>query len=443
MDQSPHTSSVAHRTRGQLLALSASDSQSSSSSSSHSSTVSQPGAVAASVPVAAPHSASSSSSSIPPLIMSAPAAASAVDMQALLNHLIQAQQQLAAIQGQQLAQSKISAEQTLARAAAGQPPLFAGKSNDMEADSWSIAMESWFETAKLTEESEKILIAASAMRDTAQVWWQTMKDSGAAAAITTWASFKAVVGKKFLPQDLDRHLLGKLKALIRGNNTDVCLYTNRFYAISQRLDRKEIDCLMDYETGLPDYRTASARKRYTTLKDASEAAVASYNAAKAAGVHHRGGAGLNNMDSNEWSGPAADDHSQSSSSSAAPYSAEGNAASMNNMNVNAYEPQRVSSLQEQVAQLTAMMVQMRNNSGGNNYRRGSSNNNYRGRVNGRDFNRQGRNYSRSPVRRSPWKGIGVTEEQWHSRGKNGQCYKCGSADHRIGECALNKQKPTN
>ena len=395
--------------------------------------MSQPGLSAADALAAAASSLSSSSSSSQP---------PATDLQALLAHLVQSQQQLAMYHQQQLEASKASSEQNLARVAAGAAPQFEGRSNDIEAHRWSIAMERWFETAKLIDEKEKVIIAASVMRESAQSWWQSKKDSKEADAIDTWEKFKAAALAQFLPLDVKRWALGELKSLISRSNSDVRAYTSKYYEINQLLkNRDELDRIMDYESGLPaDYRAASARKRHTTLKDASEQAVASYNAMKAAGSQHRGASGLHNIETGDWNGGAAIDtrsQSSSSSSSSSPYAtAEGytaqQAATLHNMNTAA--PQYVSSLHEQVAQLTAMVAQMQR--GGGN-RGGSSR--------GREFNRRGGGNGRAPYRsRSPsWERFGVSKDEYYARMKSRQCFKCGSADHQVGACSQMKQKSTN
>ena len=241
------------------------------------------------------------------------------------------QQQQVVLQQQQNQQQQQSSEKSLARAAAGAAPHFHGKANDIEVHRWCIALERWFETAKVDQDDEKLIIAASVLRDSAQSWWQSKKEANEANQIVTWSAFRDTIRKHYLPMDVDRWAYTELAILLNSANSNITEYTARYYELNQLLpNRGEMDRLMSYEQGLPaEYKTDCAKKRYTTLKAASEAAVATYNALRSSGNRGRAAAGVHQMEADSWNGAVMETHSSSSSSaSPSPYQAEGYGANL-------------------------------------------------------------------------------------------------------------------
>jgi len=128
------------------------------------------------------------------------------DMAKALQQLATFQQHQVRLQEEQNRQQQDSTSRTLARTSAGSPPIFAGRSNDIEVHRWIIAMDRWFETAKIEQDEEKITTAASVLRDAAQAWWAVETQTKRAASLNTWRLFTETIKKQFLPMDVDRSM---------------------------------------------------------------------------------------------------------------------------------------------------------------------------------------------------------------------------------------------
>ena len=285
------------------------------------------------------------------------------------------------------------------RAAAGPAPLFVGKTNDIEAQRWLIALERWFGSAHVqaSDDQSRIAIAAASMRDSAQAWWAAETTSGRAAVITTWPLFAKAVKEHFLPMDTERWAMQQRERLTSAAVKDVAAYTAKYAELDMLLPGEtELSRVMAYEHGLPErYRVKCAERRFATLVGATSAMLAAWNAHEnARGTH----ASLSNTEAAERSCET----SASSSSGGAP-------------SPGAADP--ISDLRAQVAQLTAMVTERFHAPG-------------RGRVGhagGRSRQREGQPRARS---RTP----GLSDDVVKARMKAGQCIKCGQAGHYKAEC---------
>lgn len=284
------------------------------------------------------------------------------------------------------------------RAAAGPAPLFVGRSNDIEAHRWLIALERWFGSAQIAagDDATRIAVAAASLRDSAQAWWAAEISSGRAAAIVTWALFAAAIRKQFLPMDTERWAMQQRERLAGVGTKDVAAYTAKYTELDMLLPGEtELSRVMSYERGLPEaYRVKCAERRFATLAEATTAMLAAWNAREnARGAH----ASLANTEAAE---PFRAD--AASSAAASPSS------------LAAADP--ISDLRTQVAQLTAMMAER------------FSGRSRGGRSGGRPQQREGQQRARS---RTP----GLSDELAKARIKAGQCIKCGQEGHFKADCS--------
>jgi hypothetical protein len=194
--------------------------------------------------------------------------------------------------------------------------------------------------------------------------------------------------------------------------------------------------MLDYVNGLPDdYRIRSAEKGHKTLIEEMDAATKAYNARSAIRTPMGSVTALNNAESSDY---AYETQSTTSSSSSASQASE-----LYAMDVQAAGaiPQRVSSLQEQVDQLSQMFIQQYQRNGGG----GSSNSSERGRS--KERREGGKNYNNANgarERSTSWDRLKISKELYFERRNGNKCYHCGSGEHRIGDCATapkyNKKK---
>ena len=342
--------------------------------------------------------------------------------------------QLSEFQQKQVVQQQSISEKELARTAAGTAPSFNGMANDIIVYRWCVAMERWFETAKVDKDEEKLSIAASSLKESAQTWWELEKNSTRGPSYTTWKIFSDVIKKQYLPMEPDRWVREQLEILQVGNNSNIIEYTTRFNELIQLLPgRNEIDKVMEYERGLPQqYRIESRKKNYKLLESAISAAVATYNAYRSTGNQGKLSSSIHQIEEQVAT------TSSSSSSSSSVSSAEGQIKD----NYTAYvgpPPQQISSTQEQLDRLTAIVTQQMNRGGFNRsfYNRGRGG--YSGRNRGGYSDRSpSRSRSRSPSLRS----LGISKELIEARRSAKQCFKCGQEGHLVGGCR-NEANTTN
>jgi hypothetical protein len=342
--------------------------------------------------------------------------------------------QLGEFQQKQTNQQQSISEKELARTAAGIPPYFRGIPNDMAVYRWCVAMDRWFETAKIESEVEKLSIAASGLKEAAQTWWELEKNSDRRGEYTTWKIFSEAIKKKYLPMEPDRWVREQLEILQAGNNVNIIDYTNRFNELIQLLPgRNELDKVMEYERGLPQqYRIESRKKNYKQLETAISAAVATYNAYRSINSAGRSSPSIHQMEEGERES-ASPTSSSSSLSSGMP---EGFIRQFSpTIIASGPPPQQVSSLEERVDKLTAMMTQQMNRGGfgGNNpsWNGGEWNNN-----NNNNSRSRSRSRSRSPNR------LEIPKETYEARKKGKQCFRCGQEGHFIKGCR-NKANQSN
>jgi hypothetical protein len=309
----------------------------------------------------------------------------------------------AASRAAQVAAAELALAQQ-SRAAAGPAPLFIGKSNDIEAQRWLIALERWFGSAhvQVGDDQSRIAIAAASMRDSAQAWWAAETTSGRAAAITTWVQFAKAIKDHFLPMDTERWAMQQRERLTSAAVKDVAAYTAKYAELDMLLPGEtELSRVVAYERGLPEsYRVKCAERRFATLVDATSAMLAAWNARESARGSH---ASLSNAEVEE----------QSSGSSSS-----GAASSL-------MAPDPIADLRAQVAQLTAMMTE----------RFQTPQRSRGGHAGGRSRQREGQPRARS---RTP----GLSDDVVKARMKAGQCIKCGQTGHYKAECT-NEAKLTN
>lgn len=364
------------------------------------------------------------------------------DIAKALKQLSEFQQQQVKLQEEQNRQHQESTSRTLARTSAGSPPLFMGKSNNIEVHRWVISMDRWFETAKIEQDNEKITTAASVLRDAAQAWWAVETQTSRAIVLNTWRLFTENIKKQFLPMDIDRWARIELRSLVlKHDNMNILDYTSKFNELDQLIgNRSELDKVLEYEEGLPDeYRFKSVEKRHLTLIAAVESTIALYKAklstrtqVRTASINQLGVEGIE-MNNSPTSITSSD---PSSSTSFSPGTNQTN-------NSIAIQPQTMSSLQEQVAQLTKIITQQSNRGGYYQQNRGGYRNGWQGRSrgggNGNGYNR---NYARSRSPSQSLTSMGITREIIEARKAAKQCLKCGEENHFIGTCR-NQPKTTN
>jgi hypothetical protein len=363
------------------------------------------------------------------------------DMANALQQLATFQQHQVRLQEEQNRQQQDSTSKTLARTSAGSSPIFAGKSNDIEVHRWVIAMDRWFETTKIEQDNEKITIAASSLRESAQAWWAGETQMKRAEVLNTWRLFTEAIKKQFLPMDVNRWARVELRSLLKNNNQNILEYTSRFNELDQLIGRREeLDRIVDYEEGLPDeYRFKSVEKRHSTLIAAVESTIALYKAklstrtqVRTASINQLGVEGIE-MNNSPTSITSSD---PSSSTSFSPGTNQTN-------NSIAMQPQTMSSLQEQVAQLTKIITQQSNRGGYYQQNRGGYRNGWQGRSRGgSNGNGYNRSYTRSRSPSQSLTSMGITREIIEQRKAAKQCLKCGEENHFIGSCR-NQPKTTN
>jgi hypothetical protein len=359
----------------------------------------------------------------------------AAAQQAQAQQLQAALAQLAAFQQKQTEQVEQTSKLSLARATAGVVPVLRGQTNTIEAHRWGITMETWFATAGVAADADKVSIATSSFKETAQAWWASEQQAGNAAALNTWVLLLAAVKKQFLPMDVEDWAKSELAALVKKPHADVLDYTARYKELNQLVQqRDDTDRRLLYVNGLPEaYQIKCAENKYKTLAEASEAAVRWHNAKQMAKTQMAGAAGLHAIDGTGFSD--ADGLSQASSSSSLPQYGEGRgptlqpgSSALHNVSAG---PQRVSSLEEQMAQLTqtVMAWQQRGGGGGG-----------RGRERGGRGGSRGGSRSRSTSRMPIWERLKISRDTYYDRMKNNQCWQCGAAGHRNTDCP---QKQSN
>lgn len=362
---------------------------------------------------AARAAAAAAAASLPPVAAAGPPGGSVAE-QTIALFIAQFQQQQLIAQAQ-LAQSAAdsaaraaAAEAALAQQRAGAAPLFHGKGNSIEAHRWLTALERWFAAAHIdaADETTRLEVAASSLRDAAQAWWATKLTNGTAASITTWALFAADVRAHFLPLDVVRWAMREREALVSMRNRNVPEYTAKFNEVDQLLpDESQLSRVLTYERGLPtDYAVKSAERRFDTLAAATEATTALWHAKESA---RHTTTSLSNAEASDTSSPTG--------------------APSTNAPPSTVDP--ISDLRAQVAQLTAMMTERfqpsSSSSSSSGFGGGGQGRGGRGRSHQREGSTRDRIRSRTP---------GLTDEVVRARIRAGQCIKCGQEGHYKAEC---------
>ena len=203
-------------------------------------------------------------------------------------------------------------------------------------------------------------------------------------------------------------------------------YSAKYNELNQLIEvREEEDRMIEYINGLPEeYRIKAMEKNHATLVEAVTSSTTIYNARQANRAQMKGISSIQNMDaSNDY---AFDTQSTSSSSS----SSSSSAAGMDSLySHSSGEPQRQTSLHEQISQLTAMVTQ---------FSRGGYRGGYRGgRPRGRGGNE---NADGARSRSASGGGSRVSQDVYNKRKEGFLCFECGSADHLIGRCPIKKKK---
>ena len=258
----------------------------------------QAAAVAAANALAAANAVAPQFMQQPPLAAGGPAPPALDAIQMMAQLLQQQALQAKADQAERVAarlESALAAAEALAvqrRAGAGTPPLFRGQARDIAVHTWLIALERWFENAHIETvgaDGERIEVATSALRDTAQTWWAAAlaADAGAVAAggmatMNTWAAFTAAIRKHFLPQSPERWAIQQLETLTSSGTKDVGAYSNKFVELDMLIPQNpagELTRVMNFQRGLPErYRVKCAEKQHNTLAEAMESTLALWNA---------------------------------------------------------------------------------------------------------------------------------------------------------------------
>ena len=254
--------------------------------------------------------------------------------------------------------------------------------------------------------------------------------------------------------DVERWAMTELDNYVSRTHMNIVEYTNSYQELNQLMSgRSELERIFQYEKGLPDeYRIKSVERKHSTLQSATEAAIAIFNARSITKSQIRPSS-AHQMETDTIMNDAASSSSSSSSSSSIPitqnYNQEGY-QQINSMSEGA-PPQQVSSMDERLDRLTAMLTQQYNRGGfNNNFNRGGyrgrgnfhNNNNWRGRPRGGGRGGFNRNNSNSRPRSPTLQELGVSESLIEQRKSAGQCIKCGQTGHIIRGCR-NEAKTTN
>jgi hypothetical protein len=365
------------------------------------------------------------------------------ELLAVVERLLEAQaRQSAADRAQQLqlAADALAQQQRLAadalaqqcRVAAGPAPTFSGKqARGVEVHSWVASMERYFASAHMVgaaTDAERVVVAAAALRDLAQMWWTALCAPGGAGAPTTWAAFRDAITKQYQPQSPERWAMQQLHELCAKDNRDVAVYTARVLELYQLLPAEsELGRVMTYERGLPEtFRVKCAEKQHTTLQAATEAMLALWNAKLAAGTvsASRGAAQLHHTQSEGEVGESQQDAGGAGRRAAAAAAATIPAAQG----------------QMDVAQLFAMLTQWdarrappKSGSAGDRDGRG------RGRTSGKEGERRRSRSGSKP--RNP-----LPDAVFEARMEQGLCFNCGGKDHQGRRCTEKRNEdmpPTN
>ena len=67
-------------------------------------------------------------------------------------------------------------------------------------------------------DAERVVVAAAALRDLAQMWWTALCAPGGAGAPTTWAAFRDAITKQYQPQSPERWAMQQLHELCDGTS---------------------------------------------------------------------------------------------------------------------------------------------------------------------------------------------------------------------------------
>ena len=309
------------------------------------------------------------------------------------------------------------------RAGAGPPPLFRGQSRDIAVHTWLIALERWFENAHIDAvgaDVERIEVASSALRDTAQTWWAAALAADAAAtaagnpsSFQTWANFTAAARKHFLPQSPELWAFQQLETLTSSGMRDVAMYTSKFVELDMLLSDQatgSIARVVCYQRGLPEsYRVRCAEKQHSTLAAAMETTLALWNAKSAALHQSARPAKLNNTQIDE----SGDDESTSDSSQPQPQASTASSSSSSSKSAVAKLEQKLDAF------ISAMQMQ-----GSRDHRRDN------GGSRGRGRDRQQEGAPRSARSRTP----GVSEELAKQRLQARVCIKCAEPGHYARDC---------
>lgn len=344
--------------------------------------------------------------------------------QSVMARLAAALEQQNQLMQQSNVQQKELADKNLARISAGPVPQFKGQRDSIEVHRWCIAMERWFDTARVTDDQEKLVIAAGALKEGAQAWYETEKKGGRIGG-GDWNAFTVAIKKTFLPMDVERWTLHELNALTQRRHADVQEYTTKFHELAQLLPaaHSELARIVQYEAGLPEkYSVDCAQKKHNTLSAAMEATVAKWNAEGITRSYAKGTASLHQMESEGDGSSASSARSPGTGGTPLGWGATPTTG-----------PHTVSNQTEQlIAQLAAVRAEL------DEYRRtggsGSGNRGYRSRRGsfrgrGAGPRRGGGSRSGSP-RRTP----GISDELARSRIEEGKCIRCGQGDHFAREC---------
>ncbi len=383
---------------------------------------------AAFAPPFPPQLSASGSPQLSAVIASASGDAALVALQQLMQMQMQQQAASLAQQAKAAQDSSIAAAAMLAqqrRVAAGPPATFSGKQvRGIEVYAWLAAMERWFEATHMVgpgSDAERVLVAATALRDMAQLWWSSLSAPGAAAgpAPTTWATFKDAITRQYQPQAPERWAMQQLRELVGKDNRDVAVYTARVLELYQLLPHlDELSRVMRYEEGLPEfYRVRCAEKQHSTLHAATEATLALWNAKVAAGGPVRGVTQLRHTETEGEEG-------QPTAASATTAAPGGGAAT-----------HRVAPAQTDLAQMFAMMMdwQSRKDGGSGTAAGKKGSGAARGGREGRQRARGGRREGAPDRSRSPG-GRHLSDEVFKARWAAQQCFKCGGEGHRAFQC---------
>lgn len=136
------------------------------------------------------------------------------------------------------------------------PSFFYGHPTDLNVlSAWIFDVERYFGLSHIADDMERIIIASSYLKKSADIWWRQYSMSvnqGIAAPITTWEDFKNKLEREFAPKDGIVSIRDKLWELVlKAYKMEVNSYISEFRKLTVQLPHMtEEEKIYDFTRGL-------------------------------------------------------------------------------------------------------------------------------------------------------------------------------------------------